>query len=101
MRTLVLQPATETFTTGTSIASRTIGGKRGKFLIQKEATTRIYEFDPIQCNLIPKITQSAYPVSTAVVGDKSCCLTSPDGIEYYYNLLHSSTAFLRCAMIDS
>lgn len=101
MRTLVLQPATETFTTGTSVASRTIGGKRGKFLIQKEATTRIYEFDPIQCNLIPKITQNAYLASTAVVGDKSCCLTSPDGIEYYYNLLHSSTAFLRCAMIDS
>ena len=34
-------------------------------------------------------------------GDKSCCLTSPDGIEYYYNLLHSSTAFVRCMMIDS
>ena len=99
--TLTVQPATETFTTGTSVASRTIGGKRGKILIQKEATTRIYEFDPIQCNIIPKITQNAYPASTAVVGDKSCCLTSPDGIEYYYNILHSSTGFLRCAMIDS
>ena len=46
-------------------------------------------------------TQETDPVYTAVVGDKSCCLTSPDGIEYYYNLLHSSTGFLRCAMIDS
>lgn len=99
--TLTIQPATETFTTGTSVASRTIGGKRGKILIQKEATGRIYEFDPIQCNLNPKNTQYAYPMSTVVVGDKSCCLTSPDGIEFYYNLLHSSTAFLRCAMIDS
>ena len=101
MSTLTIQPATETFTTGTSVASRTIGGKRGKLLIQKEATYRIYEFDPIQKNITPKITQFLYPGSTAVVGDKSCCLTSPDGIEYYYNILHSSTGFLRCAMIDS
>ena len=101
MSTLTVQPATETFTTGTSVAIRSIGGKRGKLLIQKDATTRIYEFDPIQRNIMPKLTQFLYPASTAVVGDKSCCVTSPDGIEFYYNLLHSSNGFLRCAMIDS
>ena len=101
MSTLTIQPATETFATGTSVASRTIGGKRGKLLIQKEGTYRIYEFDPVQKNMIPKITQILYPASTAVVGDRSCCITSPDGIEYYYNLLHSSTALVRCPMIDS
>lgn len=101
MATLTIQPATETFTTGSSVAARTIGGKRGKLLIQKDGTTRIYEFDPKQCNMSNKMTQFLYPPSTAVVGDKSCCVTSPDGIEYYYNLLHSSTALVRCAMIDS
>ena len=99
--TLTIQPATETFTAGTSVAARTIAGKRGKLLIQKEGTTRIYEFDPAQKNILPKITQFMYPAGAAVVGDKSCCITSPDGIEYYYNLLHSSNGFLRCAMIDS
>ena len=96
MAALTIQPATETFTTGTTVSARTIGGKRGKLLIQKEATTRIYEFDPVQKNIIPKITQYMYPMSTAVVGDKACCITSPDGIEYYYNLLHSTTAFVKC-----
>ena len=101
MATLTIQPATETFTTGSSVAIRSIAGKRGKLLIQKEATTRIYEFEPVQKNITPKLTQFVYPAGAAVVGDKSCCLTSPDGIEYYYNILHSSTGFVRCAMIDS
>lgn len=101
MATLTIQPATETLSTGSSVAARTIAGKRGDLLIQKDGTYRIYSFNPIQKNIVPKMTQFLYPASTAVVGDKSCCVTSPDGIEYYYNLLHSSTGFVRCAMLDS
>ena len=32
---------------------------------------------------------------------KATCLRSPDGVEFYYLLLSSSNAFVRCALIDS
>jgi hypothetical protein len=94
-------PATETFTTGTSAAARNIAGKQATLLIQKDATMRIYEGHPAKNTLEPKLTQWLYPVGAAVVGDKSCVITSPDGVDFYYLLLHSSTAMLRCALLDS
>lgn len=94
-------PSTETFTTGTSVASRSIGGKQSSLLIQKDGTLRIYEGTPYRNRLEFKMTEYLYPAGTAVVGDRSCCITMPDGVEYYYLLLHSSTAFVRCLMIDS
>lgn len=93
-------PATETFTTGTHVATRSLGGKQSTLLIQKDATMRIYEGNPALNTLEPKLNQYAYPTGTAVVGDRSCCMTTPDGMEYYYTLLHSSTAFLRALLID-
>lgn len=94
-------PSTETFTTGTMVAARSINGKQNSLFIQKDATMRISEAVPYRNRLIPKITQWLYPTSTAVVGDKSCIIQSPDGIDYYYIILHSSSAFVRCALIDS
>ncbi len=93
-------PSTETFTTGTTVASRDIGGKQSTLLIQKDATMRIFEGNPAKNTLEPKLTQWKYPTGTAVVGDRSLCLRSPDGIEYYYLMLHSSTGFLRATLID-
>ena len=94
-------PATETLTTGTSVASRTIGGKQSTLLIQKDATMRIYEGNPYKNTMEPKLYQYAYPPGAAVVGDRSFCLNSPDsGLEYYYILLHSSTGFLRTLLLD-
>ena len=93
-------PSTETFTTGTSVASREIGGKQCSLLIHKDATNRIYEGVPFKNTLEPKLNQNQLTHSTAVVGDKSCCITTPEGQEYYYLLLHSSTSFVRCLMID-
>ena len=94
-------PSSETFTTGTMVAARDINGKQATLLIQKDSTMRIYEGVPYRNTLIPKLNQWLYPTSTAVVGDKSCVITSPDGVDFYYMLLHSSTAFVRCALIDS
>lgn len=94
-------PSTETFTTGTMVAARSINGKQNSLFIQKDATMRIFEGIPYRNRLIPKMTQWLYPTSTAVVGDKSCIIQSPDGIDYYYIILHSSPAFVRCALIDS
>lgn len=94
-------PNTETFSTGTSVASRDVAGRRATLLIQKDATGRIFEGVPFKNTMEPKMTQWLYPNSTATIGDKSCVITSPDGIDFYYTLLHSSTAFVRCAIIDS
>lgn len=91
---------TETFTTGTTVATRSLAGKQSTLLIQKDATMRIYEGHPVKDTLEPKLHQWLYPTGAAVVGDKSCCLTSPEGIEFYYILLPSSTAFLRTMLID-
>ena len=94
-------PTTETFTTGTMVATRDINGKQATLLIQKDSTMRIYEGVPYRNTLLPKLNQWLYPTSTAVVGDKSCVISSPDGVDFYYMLLHSSAAFVRCALIDS
>lgn len=61
---------------------------------------RIYEGHPIKDTLEPKLNMWLYTPGAAVVGDKSCCVTSPDGVEFYYILLPSSTAFLRTMMLD-
>ena len=37
----------------------------------------------------------------AVQGDRATCLRSPDEVEFYYLLLPSTTALVRCALIDS
>lgn len=94
-------PNTETFSTGTSVASRDIGGRRATLLIQKDSTGRIFEGVSYKNTLEPKMTQWLYPNGTASVGDKSCVITSPDGIDFYYLLIHGSTGFVRCAIIDS
>lgn len=99
--TVTIVPATETFTTGTQVASRDIDGHQNHLLIFKDGTNRIYEWKTHKGIIQPKINQWLYPASTAVVGDKSLILTTPEGIDFYYMLLHSSNAFLRCALIDS
>ena len=93
-------PATETFTTGTSVATRSIGNKQGSLVIQKDATMRFFEGYPPLNSMLPKGTQWLYPTSTAVVGNRMAIITSPDGVEFLYYLLHSSTALVRQAFVD-
>jgi hypothetical protein len=47
------------------------------------------------------LTQDKIAHGTAIVGEKSCCITTPDGIEFYYMMLNSSTGFVRTALLDS
>lgn len=94
-------PNSETFTTGTCTAVKDIKGKPAVLYIQKDSTMRIYEGITWKNTLEPKMNQWLYPTSTPVVGDRSCMMRSPDGVYFYYILLHSSTAFVRCALIDS
>ena len=91
----------ETFTTGTSVATRSTKGRQSSLLIGLNSTGRIFEGRPDLNTLEPKATQWLYPYSGAVVGDRMACLTSPDGVEFLYTIPHSTTALVRCAMIDT
>ena len=99
--TQTFYPNTETFTTASTHTARSIGNKGYSVISMKEATMRIYEYDPSLSRLHPKMNQWLYPTGAAVQGDRATCLRSPDEVEFYYLLLPSSTAFVRCALIDS
>ena len=60
-----------------------------------------FEYYPSLSRLHPKMNQWLYPTGAAVQGDRATCLRSPDEVEFYYLLLPSSTALVRCALIDS
>ena len=99
--TQTYNPATETFTTGSAHTARSIAGKGYAILSSKETTGRVFEFDPSLSRMLPKMNQWLYPFGGVVQGDRASCMRSPDEVEFYYLLLHSSTAFVRCALIDS
>ena len=99
--TAAFHPSTETFTTASTHTARSIGNKGYSIISSKDATMRIYEYDPSLSRLHPKMNQWLYPTGGAVQGDRATCLRSPDEVEFYYLLLPSSSAFVRCALIDS
>ena len=99
--TVTFYPNTETFTTASTHTARSTKGKGFTVLSQKDATMRIYEYDPGLGRLLPKMNQWLYPTGAAVQGDRAACMRSPDEVEFYYLLLPSSTAFVRCALLDS
>lgn len=96
--TVTFHPATETFNTGTSFGVRTnASGQQQNFIIHKDVTNRVYEFIPSTLRLNPICNQFLLSQGAALVGDKSCVMRSPDGIEFYYLLLSTSSSFLRTA----
>ena len=99
--TASFHPSTETFTVASTHTARSIGNKGYSIISSKDATMRIYEYDPSLSRLHPKMNQWLYPIGGAVQGDKATCMRSPDEVEFYYLLLPLSTAFVRCALIDS
>lgn len=99
--TASFNPSTETFTTASTHAARSIGNKGYSIISSKDITMRIYEYDPSLSRLNPKMNQWLYPTGGAAQGNRANCLRSPDEVEFYYLLLPSSTAFVRCALIDS
>ena len=97
---VVFQPVTETFTAGTVYAVRADAqGRALKVLIQKDATSRIFEFNPVTLRLDPASTQWLLPQGAAVVGDKMTIMKTPDGIEFLYFLLNTSANFVRSPML--
>ena len=99
--TQTFYPNTETFATASTHTARSIGSKGYSIISSKDTTMRIYEYDPSLSRVQPKMNQWLYPPGAAVQGDRATCLRSPDEVEFYYLLLPLSTAFVRCALIDS
>jgi hypothetical protein len=94
--TITFHPATETFTTGTTYGVRTdSNGRPTKFLVSKEVTNRVYEFDPVTSRMSQVATQWLLAQGAALVGDRSFVIKSPDGIEFFYMMLSTSTSFVR------
>jgi hypothetical protein len=90
------QPATETFTTGTCYGVYNgTSGKPERIWIAKDATNRIYEFDPVATRMNTVATQYLFAQSTAVIGDKAVMLTSPEGVQFFYMLLNSIAQYVR------
>jgi len=89
-------PATEKFTTG-SCTGAYVGssGKPERIWIAKDATNRIYEFDPVATRMNPVANQWLFSHSAAINGDKACMLTSPEGIQFFYYMLNSVALFVR------
>jgi hypothetical protein len=87
----------ETFTTGSCYDV-----DEDFIYISKEATGRIFRFIISENRLIPWSTL-VYPNGTATVGDKMWTKSVVDGntvIRWLYYICHTSTAMLRCLMID-
>lgn len=98
---LTYYPHTETFTTGSSSGIRVDAtGKNTKLLMQKDATGRVLEFDRKRLRMDGRCTQTLIAQGAAVVGDKATLLRSPDGIEFLYTLLNTSTYFVRAAVLS-
>lgn len=93
--TLTLNPATETFTTGTmSICPSGLG----KIYIQKDATGKIYEIALPTGIITPVCTEYLVAPGSAHVGDRFNYVKESNGIAYIYFGLHTSSYLLRCPL---
>lgn len=89
----------ETFTTGSNSTDMD-----GKIYIAKEATGRIFRFEPAYNRLLPFSTNTNQVAlgGTAVVGNKSFILPYVDGatkVQFLYVQRHSSTDLVRVLII--
>lgn len=93
------QPATGTFTTGSSSAVRSdANGKNAKLIVKKDTTGRIYQLDMAALTMTPLATQNIIGEGAALVGDKMFVVRSPDGIDYMHMLLSTSPYMLRSGL---
>lgn len=94
-------PNTETFSLGSAHSVRSVGGKGFSVLMLKDVTGRIYEGDAGLNRLLPKMQMGLGAMGTAYQGDRSSCMRSPDGVEFYYYQIVTGSGMVRCALLDS
>jgi len=91
---LTINPATETFGTGTMAIER--GIDTTKIFIQRNNDMRIYQLDLSTGSLEPFATQFLVPTGAVLVGDRMMYIKEPTtGIEFLYIGLHTSANLLR------
>ena len=94
--TVTYYPSTETFTTGSSSGIRVnASGKSSKLVLQQNATGKILEFDRLRVRMDGKCTQNLIAQGAGVVGDKTACLKSPEGIEFLFTAINTGSYYLR------
>ena len=101
MNAVAYKPDTETFTTGTGVASRSIGDRNSSLLIYQNNLNKWFEFNPVTLEVVPYAESWQYPDGTALVGDRVCCMTTPDLVETIFFLQHSTTSFLKGVCLDA
>ena len=101
MTAVTYYPATETYTTGTCVAVRSINGKNASLLLYQNATNKWFEFNPLLAEMTPYAESWQYADGAAVVGDRICCMTTPDSVETIFFLQHSSISMLKGICLDA
>lgn len=97
MNTLTYNPATETFTTGSSTTVQIVGGKKSRLLITKEVTQKYFRFDFAKARKEPIAFQELLPSGAALVGDRTCIINQ-GGLDILYSILATSTSMVRTAL---
>lgn len=82
----------------TTVRNDPVTKKQSKIILEKDATMRFYQLQITKEQLEPFIQQNLYPTGTALVGDRTCIIVSPDGIEELFMILHTSAAFVKIAL---
>ena len=101
MNAVAYKPDTETFTTGTCVAARSIGDRNSSLLIYQNNSNKWFEFNPITLEIVPYAESWQYPDGTALIGDRVCCMTTPDLVETVFFLQHSSASLLKGVCLDA
>lgn len=98
MTMLTYQPSFETFTTGSCTAVCSVGGKKAKLILTKDATMKFFRFNFDIQRKEPIAYQEVVTPGVGVVGDKFCIINQ-SGVDMIYFILVTSSFMLRSAII--
>lgn len=94
--TLTIIPATETFAAGSMAVVR---AGTDKIIITHNATGKIYEIDLSDLVITPLCTEFIIAPGAAHAGERLYYIKETNGVEFVYFGLHTSSYFLRTALI--
>lgn len=97
MNTLSYNPATETFTTGTSTMVQVVNGKKSKLYLNVNGTQRFFRFNFDKLRKEPVLLEELITPGAALVGDRTCIIKQ-NGLDILYWLLPTSSYMLRTAL---
>lgn len=90
-------PATESFSTGTSSTVRVVDGKKTKLYINLNGTQKFYRFNFATSRKEPIIAQEQVVPGAALVGDRTAIINH-GGLDILYAWLSTSSVVVRTAL---